>query len=183
MEVICLDLYRPYPVRCGGEILLWYLLYNFAHGLPDCSRRTAAACCRGANVSLGRARLPCRKVVEGLEQPWSLAFLPDGRMLVTEKAGRLRVIAQGKLDPRSVEGLPEVTVHGQGGLHDVALHPEFAKNSLVYLAYAAKGATASAPSSRADACPAIASREWRCSSGRPEGPRRPAFRRPHRLRP
>ena len=78
-------------------------------------------------------------VVEGLEQPWSLAFLPDGRMLVTEKAGRLRMISQGVLDPRPVSGLPEVAVHGQGGLHDVALHPGFAKNSLVYLAYAARG--------------------------------------------
>jgi len=79
------------------------------------------------------------KVAEGLEQPWSLAFLPDGRMLVTEKAGRLRVVAKGKLEPEPVAGVPEVTVHGQGGLHDVALHPEFTKNSLVYLAYAAKG--------------------------------------------
>jgi aldose sugar dehydrogenase len=79
------------------------------------------------------------KVVEGLEQPWSLAFLPDGRMLVTEKAGRLRIVTGGKLDPRPVEGLPEVTVYGQGGLHDVVPHPEFLKNSLIYLAYAARG--------------------------------------------
>jgi glucose/arabinose dehydrogenase len=79
------------------------------------------------------------KVVEGLEQPWSLAFLPDGRMLVTEKAGRLRVVAGGKLDPTPIAGLPEVTVHGQGGLHDVVLHPQFEKNQLVYLAYAARG--------------------------------------------
>ena len=79
------------------------------------------------------------RVVEGLAQPWSLAFLPDGRMLVTEKAGRLRVISQGKLAPEPVAGLPEVTVHGQGGLHDVAPHPDFARNSLVYLAYAARG--------------------------------------------
>src|SRR5687767_15338193 len=78
-------------------------------------------------------------LVEGLEQPWSLAFLPDGRMLVTEKAGRLRVISQGRLEPEAVAGLPEVTVHGQGGLHDVALHPDFPKNSILYLAYAAKG--------------------------------------------
>jgi aldose sugar dehydrogenase len=79
------------------------------------------------------------KVVEGLEQPWSLAFLPDGRMLVTEKAGRLRVVSNGVLDPRPVNGLPEVTVHGQGGLQDVVLHPEFAKNQLVYFSYAARG--------------------------------------------
>jgi glucose/arabinose dehydrogenase len=79
------------------------------------------------------------RLVEGLAQPWSLAFLPDGRMLVTEKAGRLRVISNGKLEPEPVGGLPEVTVHGQGGLHDVVLHPEFKTNQLIYLAYAARG--------------------------------------------
>jgi glucose/arabinose dehydrogenase len=80
------------------------------------------------------------RVVEKLEQPWSLAFLPDGRMLVTEKAGRLRTISNGQLDPQPIAGLPPVTVHGQGGLQDVVLHPQFAKNSLVYLSYAARGA-------------------------------------------
>ena len=80
------------------------------------------------------------KLVEGLEHPWSLAFLPDGRMLVTERPGQLRVISQGKLEPQPVAGLPEVTQHGQGGLFDVALHPDFSKNGLVYLAYAARGA-------------------------------------------
>jgi glucose/arabinose dehydrogenase len=79
------------------------------------------------------------KLVEGLEQPWSLAFLPDGRMLVTEKAGRLRIVQSGKLDPQPVEGLPQVAVHGQGGLHDVVAHPEFSKNGLIYLAYAGRG--------------------------------------------
>lgn len=78
-------------------------------------------------------------VVEGLEQPWSLAFLPDGRMLVTEKAGRLRLIVNGSLHPTPIGGLPEVTVHGQGGLQDVVLHPEFAKNQLVYFSFAARG--------------------------------------------
>ena len=79
------------------------------------------------------------ELVRGLEQPWALAFLPDGRMLVTEKAGRLRIVAGGKLDPQPVAGLPEVTLHGQGGLMDVALHPQFAQNALVYLSYAARG--------------------------------------------
>src|ERR1051326_1388584 len=54
------------------------------------------------------------QVVKGLEQPWSLAFLPDGRMLATEKAGRLRMIANGRLEPQPIAGLPRVTVHGQG---------------------------------------------------------------------
>jgi len=79
------------------------------------------------------------KLVEGLEYPWSLAFLPDGRMLVTEKPGRLRIISGGKLEPRPVDGLPQVTVHGQGGLQDVVLHPDFPKNGLVYLSYAERG--------------------------------------------
>jgi glucose/arabinose dehydrogenase len=73
-------------------------------------------------------------VSEGLENPWAIAFLPDGRKLVTEKAGRLRFIsADGVLDPRSIEGLPEVIDHGQGGLMEVALHPDFSNNGWVYL--------------------------------------------------
>jgi glucose/arabinose dehydrogenase len=78
-------------------------------------------------------------VAGGLDHPWSLAFLPDGRMLVTERPGRLRVVANGRLEPQPVAGLPQVAEHGQGGLFDVALHPEFAKNGLVYLAFAARG--------------------------------------------
>jgi glucose/arabinose dehydrogenase len=80
------------------------------------------------------------ELVRGLEQPWALAFLPDGRMLVTEKAGRLRVVKDGRLDPQPVAGLPEVAVHGQGGLMDVAPHPRFRENGLVYLSFAARGA-------------------------------------------
>jgi len=80
------------------------------------------------------------KVVEGLEYPWGLAFLPDGRMLVTERPGRLRIVGKdGKLVSQAVAGLPQVAVHGQGGLLDVALHPRFTQNELVYLSYAARG--------------------------------------------
>jgi glucose/arabinose dehydrogenase len=79
------------------------------------------------------------KVVEGLDYPWSLAFLPDGRMLVTERPGRLRIVSKdGKLEPKAVQGLPPVAEYGQGGLHDVVLHPRFAENQLVYIAYAAR---------------------------------------------
>ena len=79
------------------------------------------------------------KVVEGLEQPWSVSFLPDGRMLVTEKAGRLRLVVNGKLVPAPVAGMPQVTVHGQGGFFDAVPHPDFSRNSLLYLSYAARG--------------------------------------------
>jgi aldose sugar dehydrogenase len=79
------------------------------------------------------------RVAGGLEQPWSLSFLPDGRMLVTEKAGRLRIVENMKLDPGAVGGLPQVTVHGQGGFFDAVPHPDFASNQLLYLSYAARG--------------------------------------------
>ena len=81
-------------------------------------------------------------LTRGLSHPWSLAFLPDGRMLVTERRGRLYyVAADGTLDPTPIAGLPEQVVEaGQGGLHDVVPHPEFSRNRLVYFAYAGKGA-------------------------------------------
>jgi len=79
------------------------------------------------------------RMAEGLEHPWGLAFLPDGRMLVTERAGRLRVVRDGKLAPAAISGLPAIAVTGQGGLLDVAVHPRYADNRLVYLSYAARG--------------------------------------------
>ena len=80
-----------------------------------------------------------QKLVDGLEHPWGLAFLPEGRMLVTERPGRLRIVRDGRLEPQAVAGLPPVAVYGQGGLLDVAAHPRFADNGLVYLSYAARG--------------------------------------------
>jgi len=74
-------------------------------------------------------------VVEGLENMWSMAFLPNGDMLVTERPGRLRVIRNGELLEDSVSGMPEVFARGQGGLLDVVLHPQFESNSLVYFSY------------------------------------------------
>jgi aldose sugar dehydrogenase len=78
-------------------------------------------------------------VAEGLEQPWGLAFLPDGRMLVTEKEGRLRVVAPDGTLSEPLAGVPEVYDNGQGGLLDVALDPDFAVNQLVYLSFAEPG--------------------------------------------
>ena len=79
-------------------------------------------------------------LLTGLENPWSLAFLPDGRMLITERAGRLRLVNQEfKLDPKPIEGLPEVVAQGQGGLFDVVLHPQYAQNGWIYWAYNASG--------------------------------------------
>ncbi|MDP2241359.1 MAG: PQQ-dependent sugar dehydrogenase [Burkholderiales bacterium] len=80
-------------------------------------------------------------LVEGLDHPWSMAFLPDGRMLVTERPGRLRVVSRDfRLDPRPIAGVPPVAAVGQGGLFDVVLHPEYAGNGWIYLAYNGPGA-------------------------------------------
>jgi aldose sugar dehydrogenase len=82
-------------------------------------------------------------VVDGLHDPWSMAFLPGGDMLVTEKPGRLRIVRDGALLPDAVPGLPEVRVGGQGGLLDVVAHPDFAANRLVYLSYSKPNADGS----------------------------------------
>jgi glucose/arabinose dehydrogenase len=75
------------------------------------------------------------KVVDGLVNPWGMAFLPNGDMLVTERPGRLRIVRGGKLVETPVGGVPAVVARGQGGLLDVALHPQFATNRLVYLSF------------------------------------------------
>lgn len=75
-------------------------------------------------------------VAKGLEIPWAIAFLPDGRRLVTERPGRLRIIeADGALNPKPVSGIPPVIAHGQGGLLEVATHPNFEENGWIYLGF------------------------------------------------
>jgi glucose/arabinose dehydrogenase len=74
-------------------------------------------------------------MAKGLSHPWSLAFLPDGNMLVTERPGRLRIIRNGVLDPAPVNGVPQVLGVRLYGLMGVALHPKFAENHLIYLTY------------------------------------------------
>ncbi len=79
-------------------------------------------------------------LVTGLENPWSVAFLPDGRMLISERAGRLRLVgADYRPVPQAIEGLPEIVDRGQGGLFDVVLHPQFTQNGWIYWAYNAPG--------------------------------------------
>jgi glucose/arabinose dehydrogenase len=103
--------------------------------------------------SASRARNPAGEVVrseqqtfklevvaEGLATPWGMAFLPDGRLLVTERPGRLRVIENGKLLPAPIDGTPSVWTEQDGGLFDVEAHPDYAKNGWIYLSYAEPGA-------------------------------------------
>jgi aldose sugar dehydrogenase len=78
-------------------------------------------------------------VAKGLERPWALAFLPDGRILVTERPGRLRIVERDGRISKPLDNVPRVLARGQGGLLDVALDPRFAENRLVYLSYAEPG--------------------------------------------
>ncbi|MEM8744046.1 MAG: PQQ-dependent sugar dehydrogenase [Pseudomonadota bacterium] len=80
-------------------------------------------------------------VAKGLEHPWGMAFLPDGRMLVTERPGRLRIVSPDGKVSQPVSGLPKIAAVGQGGLLDVVLHPDFKNNNLVYFSFAEPGAS------------------------------------------
>jgi aldose sugar dehydrogenase len=77
--------------------------------------------------------------ITSFDEPWTLTFLPDGRMLVTEKKGNLRVVTQAGEQSGPIEGLPDVDYRGQGGLGDVILHPDYADNGIIYLSYAESG--------------------------------------------
>jgi len=90
-------------------------------------------------IETKQGTIKVESVTEGLEHPWGLAFLPDGRMLVTERAGRLRIVTKEGTLSEPLKGVPEVFAAGQGGLLDVALDPDFAANGLVYLSYSEPG--------------------------------------------
>ena len=124
------------------------------HGFLSC--RVVVAWLSLALLSFGQLRLEqadtyavqsakhafhVNKVLDGLENPWSMAFLPDGRMLITERAGRLRLVTKSfQLHPTPIAGLPKIKAAGQGGLFDVAIHPDYAANGWIYWAYNEPGA-------------------------------------------
>ena len=99
----------------------------------------AAPAQAGQTHATGAASIRVETVASGLHHPWGLAFLPDGRMLVTERKGLLRVVTPDGEVSGAIYGVPEVEARGQGGLLDVALDPAFAENRLVYLSYAEAG--------------------------------------------
>ena len=84
-------------------------------------------------------RIRVSVITKGLTRPWGLAFLPNGDILVTEMAGTLRVIRNGVLDTEPVSGVPEVAPASSGGLMDIALHPDYETNNLVYFVYVKGG--------------------------------------------
>jgi aldose sugar dehydrogenase len=80
------------------------------------------------------------KITTDLSNPWGIAFLPDGRILVTEREGSIRIVKDGKLLDERISGVPKVYAQGQGGLLDIQLHPDYAKNGWIYLTYSKPGA-------------------------------------------
>lgn len=92
-----------------------------------------------ATVTTQTGPIAVERVVSGLVHPWGMAFLPDGRLLVTERPGRLRILGTDGRLSEPLAGVPQVFAQGQGGLLDVALDPEFPQNRLVYLSYAEAG--------------------------------------------
>jgi aldose sugar dehydrogenase len=86
-----------------------------------------------------RVQFRVETVAENLEVPWALAFAPDGRLFLTERPGRVRVIENGQLRPAPVATLPDVEPTGESGLMDLTLHPQFSSNRYLYLAYAYRG--------------------------------------------
>lgn len=114
----------------GLNILLWSLAALTPSWAQD----------RSSDITSEKHAFRVVTLLPGLENPWSVAFLPDGRMLVTERAGRLRWVGPDfRLAPQPIEGLPEIVERGQGGLFDVVLHPQYAQNGWIYWAYNAPG--------------------------------------------
>jgi glucose/arabinose dehydrogenase len=89
-----------------------------------------------ASIATQKHSIGYEIVAEGLSHPWSVAFLPDGGMLISERRGTLRLVnTQGELEAEPIEGLPSIKEHGQGGLLDVVLHPKFIDNHWIYFSY------------------------------------------------
>jgi glucose/arabinose dehydrogenase len=114
----------PSPALLASSVFLTLVIARPAHPQEDQRFRTE------------KAEIAVETVAGGLQNPWSLAFLPDGRMLVTERPGRLRIVSPDGQLSEPVSGLPRIAARGQGGLLDVALDPDFAANRRIYLSFA-----------------------------------------------
>jgi glucose/arabinose dehydrogenase len=142
-------------LEIGSSLAASALLVNWIEGAFVISMRRLFAPCAiaavlsacGGEESAALADTPTRastgafKVTEltRFDEPWAMTFLPDGRLLVTEKAGTLRLYDPTRNRSSAISGVPAVVHRGQGGLGDVVLHPDFARNQLVYLSYAEAG--------------------------------------------
>lgn len=128
----------PRPALLALPLLAAFVSFaTSCNGLQLGASTVAEAAETARIVEADGLRLRLEPIAGPLANPWGLAFLPGGGMLVTERPGRLRLIDEaGRLDPRPIAGVPGVWARGQGGLLDVALAPDFATSRLVYLSYA-----------------------------------------------
>jgi glucose/arabinose dehydrogenase len=109
--------------------------------LTSCSKNDQAneVAFTGKVIESEKQRFGVDTITKELTNPWGIAFLPDGRILVTERAGEIRIVKDGKLLPEKVGNVPAVFANGQGGLMDIKLHPDYASNGWIYLTYAKPG--------------------------------------------
>ncbi len=124
----------------GVTVLAWLtmvLLVTQCHAQSSPAQSSSAQ--RSPQPKPTQGLVAVETIASGLEHPWALAFLPDGRILVTERPGRLRIVAPSGRVSEPLDGVPQVQAGGQGGLLDVAVDPEFTENRLVYLSYAEPG--------------------------------------------
>ncbi|NOX82567.1 MAG: PQQ-dependent sugar dehydrogenase [Alphaproteobacteria bacterium] len=140
------------------HIILASLIAVFAAGCSDSSDAVAAANTGlppgggGGDSSLqkklapdapeGQLALSVETLADGLVNPWSISFFPDGTILVTERPGRIRAIRNGALEAEPIAGAPEVFAEGQGGLFDILPHPDYADNNVIFISYAHGSETA-----------------------------------------
>ena len=125
----------PLARRALHAAALVFAVSALGPGNPDEARAQGKA----EVFSTEKGRISVTTVADGLASPWGISFLPDGRMIVTEKPGTLRLVAADGTVSDPIDGVPAVDPRGQGGLLDVTLHPDFAANRLVYLSYAEPG--------------------------------------------
>ncbi len=130
---------RQIKTAVASSILLTLISCSGLQGstsVPDAERSSSnSPVFSDGNVAIA-SNVKTTTIVEGLERPWGMAWLPDGSILITERPGRLRIVRNGKLDLQAIPGVPQVFAVNHGGLLDVALHPNFAENRLVYFTYA-----------------------------------------------
>lgn len=123
-NTLVITLFRP-PHK-----LRKFLLLTVAFNTSGCETQS-----QPSEIGPNNTSIVYEEVVSGLENPWGMAFLPNGDILITEKKGEIRIVRSGKLLEQKVQGLPKIYVRGQGGLMDIELHPRFTENRWLYLSY------------------------------------------------
>jgi glucose/arabinose dehydrogenase len=130
---------QPFKSVFSDEEIKGLIDYLRAQAVLATNSATRAQSPAGQVVKAEQHAFKFEVVTDGISTPWALAFTPDGRLLVTERSGALRVIEKGKLLPKAIEGTPSVWTQQDGGLFDVELQPDYAKNGWIYLSYADPG--------------------------------------------